>query len=285
MNPKGTRQRGFALPAAVAGIGIFALVAVSILEWGRGTTALLRGQASQARLEAAADAGLMLAIHGLGIDDRARRWPIGGPPRTLGFDGVAVTVTVEDERGKVPINAVDTEIIRALLAHAGADGQKLDELTDAVEDWIDEDDRPRLHGAEREDYAARGIVPRNGGFRSVDEIALVRGMDPAIFAAIAPLVTLVPRADVGVIDGRHASAAVLEIMAGTGPDSIALIGRQREEQGQQVAIALPDNEPLALQLVTIRVSARLGPDAGLTRATIVEFTGDRRRPYWIRSYR
>lgn len=277
--------RGFALPAAVLGVAIFALLALAIIDWGRGTTALLRAETLRVRLEAAADAGLNLAIHGLAIEDRTLRWPVGGGPRRILFDGVSLDIAVEDERGKVPINSVDTPVIRAMLAHAGASGLQLDELTDAVEDWIDEDDTPRLHGAEKDAYAGTGVVPRNAGFRTIGEIGLVKGMTPRMLAVIAPLVSLIPRADIGIVDGRQAGPEVLAIMSGDGIDSFAVINRRREEAGQQVAIDIADDEPVALRMVTIRVTAAMAGGARLDRVTTVEFTGDPRKPFWIRAAR
>lgn len=278
------RQRGFALPAAVVGTGIFALVAVSILDWGRGTTALLQARAVQARLAAAAEAGVTMAIHGVAIEDRTRRWPVGGAPRTMAFDGVALTIVVTDERGRIPLNSVEPEVIRALLAHAGVDGMQLDELADAVEDWMDEDDSPRLHGAEREDYGDGTPGPRNGPFRSLGEIAEVRGMTPAVLARIAPLISLTPRADIGVVDQRHASADVISIMNAGAVDGFSALVNRREEEGQRVAIEIADDEPIALRLVHVQVTARLGNEAALTREAVVEFTGAPNRPYWIRAW-
>lgn len=279
------RQRGFALPAAVLGVGIFALLALAVVDWGRGTTAWLRAESLRARLEAAADAGLNIVIHDLAIEDRTLRWPVGGGPRRIVFDGATLDISVEDERGKIPINTVDTPVIRALFAHAGVSGLQLDELTDAVEDWLDEDDTPRLHGAEQDAYAGSGIVPRNAGFRTVAEIGLVKGMTPRLLATIAPLVTLIPRADVGIVDGRYATPEVLAVMAGEGVDDFATINRRREAAGQQVAIEIADDEPIALRLVTIRIAASLPGGARLERVASVEFTGDIREPYWIRAAR
>lgn len=282
-SPRAARaQRGFALPAAVLGVGVFALMALAVLDWGRGVTASLAAEVTRARLDTAAEAGVDLAIHDLAIEDRTLRWPVGSA-RRLAFDGVTLDIMVEDERGKVPVNGVEQPILRALMAHAGATGLQLDELVDALEDWMDEDDRPRQHGAERADYDGRP-GPRNGNFRSIGEIGLVKGMTPRLLAAIAPLVTLIPRADIGVIDARHASPDVLAIMSGQEIDDFAVINRRREQEGQREAIEIADDEPIALQLVTIRVSASLG-EARLERRATVEFTGDAGRPYWIRLWR
>jgi type II secretory pathway component PulK len=55
-------------------------------------------------------------------------------------------------------------------------------IADAILDWIDKDDEPRLLGAEREYYAAQSPAyePRNGPLGSIDELLLVRDVTPAL---------------------------------------------------------------------------------------------------------
>ena len=101
MGPK--HERGFALVAAVAGVAVLAYIAVQVLAVDRGGIALAGGRVGQARLAAAADAGIYMAVHGLADEDRSERWSIDGRTRELEFDGNALTVTVEDERGKAPL--------------------------------------------------------------------------------------------------------------------------------------------------------------------------------------
>lgn len=280
MTARAGTGRGFALPAALVGLVVFASVAMGILEWGQGTAAMLQAQAVRARLDAAADAGLMLAIHGLGLDAPAERWRVGGPARVLGFDGVTLSIAVADERGKVPLNTAESEMVRALLGQLGVSGLAQDALADAIEDWIDEDDTARPAGAERQDYGDATPGPRNGPFRSLDEIARVRGMTGPLATAMADLVTLVPRADPGIVEARHAGPAVLAIVKAQGDaggtDDGFVTALSPEPPG--------DSEPLALRLISIAVTASLG-QARLARTAIVEFTGDRRQPYWLRSYR
>jgi type II secretory pathway component PulK len=68
----------------------------------------------------------------------------------------------------------------------GIDVVSVDGLAQAIIDWRDEDDFPRLHGAERDDYMKAGAreLPRNGPFESVNELRFVRGMTSVILSAI-----------------------------------------------------------------------------------------------------
>jgi general secretion pathway protein K len=72
---------------------------------------------------------------------------------------------------------------------------QVEALTDAIIDWVDRDDIVSgLGGAESQYYAdaePRGR-PANGPIASPSELMWVRGMTPAIYRALAPLVTIWP---------------------------------------------------------------------------------------------
>ena len=110
------RDQGFGLVAAVAAVAAFAYIAFQILAVNRGTLAGGNAQFETAKLAEAADAGVALALHGLAITDAGRRWTIDGRPKIVVFDGVEVTMTIEDEKGKAPINRMDSGQIRQLFA-------------------------------------------------------------------------------------------------------------------------------------------------------------------------
>ena len=75
-------------------------------------------------------------------------------------------------------------------------------LADAVLDWVDQDDVPRLpHGVESAHYVQRTPAYRaaNQPFASVSELRLVAGMTPALFQILRPHVcALDKRADINV---------------------------------------------------------------------------------------
>ena len=105
--PLHRQDKGYALVAAVTAVAAFAYLAFQVLAANRGAIDLVSGQSERARLVAAADAGISLAVHGLAADDRGVRWSIDGKPRRLEFAGVDLTVTVEDERGRAPLGGLN----------------------------------------------------------------------------------------------------------------------------------------------------------------------------------
>ena len=265
--------------AAIAGIAVFSLIAFQVLASDRGAIAGAEAQYEQARLEAAADAGVMAAVHGLGVGNSGLRWPIDGRTQTLTVDGVAVTISIEDERGKVALNDVDSDTIRRLLAGAGVTGTRLNALVDAIGDWEDDDDDRRPLGAEAPDYAALHIAPRNGSFRTVEELMAVQGMDAGLFSRVAPLLSVFAK---GGFDAKTAPPQAVAAMSFGGANSVEELEREREMAGQRVAIDLSAPASIVGRALTVRVIARTAGGT-LRRAVVVELTGDTSHPYWIRA--
>ena len=276
------RDQGYATIAAVAAIAAFAYIAFELL--AANTTALVgvRAQADRARLLAAADAGLATAIHGLGVEDRTVRWPIDGAPRRLSFDGRAVSVTVEDERGKIPLNDIDDDQARRMFAAAGAEGDQLEAVTDAFLDWRDPDNVPRVHGAEADDYAAAGVRPRNGDLPSVADLRRIKGVTAALYGRIAPAATV----HFGVSGGFSKDTAqplALSVMSEVSENSPDLIERQRERDGQRVALDIADDVRVIGRPLTVRAEASDGRGGRAVRSAIIQITGDAAAPYQVLS--
>ena len=108
MTPK-HREEGYALIAAVVSIVIFALMALTIINVTRSSTIMASAEIDRARLSAAADAGVAIAVHGLMLKDPAQRWAIDGNIRRETFDGMTLEIIVEDERGKIALNLINKD--------------------------------------------------------------------------------------------------------------------------------------------------------------------------------
>jgi general secretion pathway protein K len=103
-----------------------------------------------------------------------------------GEDGDAsYDVRVESESGKVDVNFVGEEVLLEILKKGGLPEEEAERVRDAILDWRDEDDVPRLRGAEGPGYAQmrEPATPRNGRIRSVDELRFVKGVSPDFFRA------------------------------------------------------------------------------------------------------
>jgi general secretion pathway protein K len=92
-------------------------------------------------------------------------------------------VSITTEEGRLNINAMLTEerrfVLERLFELWGLRPPDAKAVVDCLMDWIDPDDFKRLNGAEKRDYEKEGFTdrPYNRPFQSLDEVALVRGMD------------------------------------------------------------------------------------------------------------
>jgi DNA uptake protein ComE-like DNA-binding protein len=110
------------------------------------------------------------------------RFTIVSPAQVDGLYA-GVRFGLENESAKLNLN---------VLLVPGAEDQALNrllalpamtpEIADAILDWIDPDDAPRLNGAEAEVYAqlTPAYAPRNGPIADFDELLLVRGVTPEL---------------------------------------------------------------------------------------------------------
>ncbi|HSJ23644.1 MAG TPA: hypothetical protein VK929_03095 [Longimicrobiales bacterium] len=90
------------------------------------------------------------------------------------------------------INSAPEEMLRDFFAQGmRIDYAWADRLAQAILDWRDEDDLPRVNGAERDEYLAAGaaVLPANRPFNDVSELRFVLGMTPELFDAIRPHLT------------------------------------------------------------------------------------------------
>lgn len=124
-------------------------------------------------------------------------WSRPVPPIDLG-EGT-IHILVEDEERKINLNrlvlpngyAPDDQMLavfRLLLGILEIDPT----LADAVVDWLDNDDTPRVGGAESAYYQSRPFPykAKNDLFDTVDELRLVRGVTPEVFEKLRPFVTV-----------------------------------------------------------------------------------------------
>jgi general secretion pathway protein K len=276
-------EQGYALVAAVASIVVFAAMALAILSTTRAAIATGSAEVGQARAAAAADAGVAIALSGLLATDPDRRWHLEAPAHVVEFAGARVSIRVEDERGKVPLNLLDEEMATRLLEKFGYDGDALKTARDSLLDWLDSDDNPRAYGAESAFYAPLGYRPRNGALASVGELRRVRGFDAGVVARMSPYLTV--NFGRGNFEPRHADPIAIEIVQGD-EGAAEAIDRARELAGQRVALdaSNANREDLTAHPLMISVVAQYPDGARAERHQVIELTGSALRPYVVRSY-
>ena len=252
MNAMARRMRGVALLLVLwlvallaATVGAFALSA---------RTEQLQGQVLARGFEAreSARAGIEYAMARLGEDDPKRRWIPDGREYRWRFGDADVSLRIVDEQGKLDLDMADASLIAALLRQLGSDPQAAMRIAGAIVDWRDADALTQPSGgAEAPDYAAAGrdYGPANLPFESVAEVEQVLGMTPALYARLAPLVTVYSGR--AVPDPAYAPAAV-RAAAGLAPVPASPLG------GGSGTYSIESRASVRGRAAVLRVVARAG---------------------------
>ncbi len=276
-------ERGYALIAAVAAIAVFATLALVVIMATRMSIATGSSELARARADAAADAGLAIAAHGLVAGEDVFLELVRGRAHQIEFQGSRITIRVADERGKIPINHLEDDTIIRMFRQAGLSDAQLAIASDSLADWIDGDDQPHANGAEAAWYAPLGIAPRNGGLLSIDELARVRGVGPALVARLRPYVTV--DAGVKAIDPTYARPQALAAMNEGGDIAPDAIERQQDAANGGTALDTSTRKNFLNRPMTISVDADT-PDGGHAHhEAVIVVTGDANKPYLLHAVR
>ncbi len=213
-------QAGLALVAVLWVLVLLSLLAANLSQGSRSNARLAQNLVAATQGKYASEAGMQWALWSL-QQAPDEQWLADGSVQLLQLDDIAVRVALQDESGKVDLNAAPVELLSGLFVAAELDGASADALADAIMDWRDDDDLRRLNGAEDDDYLAAGREDgaKDAPFDKVEELQLVLGMTadtyrrvrgsvtvlnglPGINPQFAPRLALLalPGADEGAID-------------------------------------------------------------------------------------
>lgn len=186
-------SRGVILIALLWILTVLSIIALSFSREGFVEVAAARNTRDLADAYYIARAGLMATIY------QIMKRPAGAALQQLGLqnepdpidmgtvtgkfgDGEYV-VDVMDESGKINLNMVQDEQLRALCAAVGIPKPDADIITDSIQDWRDPDSDHRINGAEDDYYQALNppYKAKNGRFDTVEELLLVRGVTADYF--------------------------------------------------------------------------------------------------------
>lgn len=154
---------GYVMVAALVFVALFASLAASTLSSTAGAGAQARAGLHQSRSAALIDAGMASAGYALFAGDATAR-----PPSSIDLTlaGGTVRVTIEDEAGRVDLNAADEELLAALYRAFGGGRLQAESFAQAVVSWRD---------TVREKWPAIAVRP----FRHVGDLLQVPGTAPA----------------------------------------------------------------------------------------------------------
>lgn len=92
-----------------------------------------------------------------------------------------VKVKVTDETAKLPFSKLTDVELKAVFYEIGLPESSLDEITDLIMDWTDEDDNARPNGAERNEYDSYGAFPPNRQMKNLAELKFVKDVGNYFF--------------------------------------------------------------------------------------------------------
>lgn len=183
------RDRGFALLIVLWSLVLIAFLTTQVASTGRTEVRTATNLRRAAVLQARADGGVYEAAFHL-LDRGDRHWDADGAWHPAAPGGVALRIT--DEAEKVNLNSASPDLLRALLGAVGADVPRATALAEAITDWRDDPAQGRPMAARVAPYRAAGLgdTPPGSPFGSVSELRRVIGVTPALYAALAPHVTV-----------------------------------------------------------------------------------------------
>ena len=262
MNGARAGEGGFALVTVLWAAMILALIAASVLHTARREVRVADNRVAQAEMRALADAAISITILRMLDPQVAMQPPTDATPFVVMFDGRAIRVSVQDEAGRIDLNAAEPELLRRLLLAAGLDPEPLSGLVDSILDWRERGIGHRLNGAAAADYAASGLAygPRKGPFESISELRLVMGMTAPLYARIAPLLTIYSSTPWVDVDAAPAGVLAVLGLPGDAAATQATAGRGAVKLGHAF---------------TITAELRGRQSARVRRTAVVRLTGSR----------
>lgn len=287
-----TTEQGLALVIVLWVVALLGIVAASLAFSMRTETTLAQDLVAQAQARALAEAGVYRGILELYNPDRLRRWRGDGRPHRVRLAGVPITVSLQDEAGKIDLNSAQRGLLDALFRASGIEDERLNALLDAIEDWRDPDSLRRLNGAEDPEYQAAGRThgAKDGAFNTVEELQQVLGVTARLFKRLRPALTV--HSHSAGIDDRMAPPAVLRVLllSGEDRDLEEVLARRREdaaEPGQKARAALkPVIDARFVErsngvIYTVRAEARLPAQTRASVAATVKLIHRSGKPYTV----
>jgi general secretion pathway protein K len=285
-------ERGWALVSVLWIVSMLAMLAAATQALTLTSYRTERRAEDAARADADLDAAIVRAAAGIADPDLNQRWRVDSVAQSFAFDGATLRVSVQDELGRIDLNACDGSLLRQLLQAAGMQGDAADALTDKILDWRNPSTLHRLHGATDADYAAKGYAyrQRHGPFQTVDELRLVMGMNDALFARIRPALTVYSH--LPMFDPTTAPReALLALYPGDPGQVDAILGARAAHS----ALASGDgpsypagivNPSVSLAGRAFAISAQFDRKGRhFHRDAVVEMTGDSKESYFVLAWR
>ncbi len=210
------KRAGFALLAVIWGTGLIAMLVVAFMTNGRLRLQTAQNVARAMSASYVAESAINLASISLlakrDVAPVAGKEQISdGEPKFCVLDRAAVALSIEDESGKIDLNAASPELLTAVLVGLGLDQNRAAKIASAIIAWRTQPNGP--FGQIRPSTGAdKPVEPKQAFFETALELDQVSGIDFELFRALLPFVTVHSRAP--GVDPRASPPALFAALAG-----------------------------------------------------------------------
>jgi general secretion pathway protein K len=277
-------QRGIALLLVLWVLSLLTIIAVGLTAVQRTESALVANQLATARFQAAAEAGISWAMLNLltpptAFEEGTDAWVPDDAPRLWTFADEPLEIRVSNEVSRIDLNKASRNLLEALLAAVGLEQDRAGAVADAIVDWRDADDLTGLNGAEDSDYAdaGRSYGAKDGPFDSVEELQEVLGMDPGLYRALAPALTVSGRAEP---DQGFAPPLVQAALQGVTLEQ-AQLGQEEQDSFGRAGDLESGHVGRGGPLYRIRVTSLRGGGAGPSMEALIRAGGRNTQPFEV----
>jgi general secretion pathway protein K len=288
-------QRGWALISVLWTTAMLGMMAAATQDLTVTSVRTERRALARAHLENDLDAAVARAVLALDDSRTDQRWRVDSYSHAFTYDGIPMSVTIQDEDGKFDLNEADDDTLEPLFQSVGMDAKTAAVIADRIVEWRTDptsDDAHTLHGGNDADYAAAGLPwrPRHADFQTVSELNLVLGMTPALFARIRPAVTVYSRNDSP--DEDVAPQSVLNALYPGNPTQVQRIMAQHSGSVQAGLQTAPKTQGSAIIDAGTDLTGKvfeIDVDASYmqrheTRRVVVLMTGGGSKPYLVQHW-
>ena len=285
-------NRGIALISVLWITGLLAVMAASFASSARTEARLAHNHEESAKAEALADAGVYRAVFGLLDLDPETAWRAGDAAYSFSVGDGDVQVWIEDEDGKIDLNAAALQLIAGLFMAVGLPEEEAQLLADRIGDFRDEDSEPEPLGAEDDAYFDAGLAQgaADRPFATESELLRVLGMTQSLYEQVRPHVTVYSGAE--GVDPARASRPVLLALPGITPQMVEALLTADDDvdpfgliEGQQLLADLEQYMVPSRELMfTIRVLGRSGGGGRFLRQAVIELGASLDEPFVVHAW-
>jgi general secretion pathway protein K len=272
-------------------VALLAVLAAGIAADSSSEAVITRNRMDAAQAEALADAGIALGIHGAIDPNPATRWPADGRVQQASFAGGTIAIALQDEGGKIDVNAAPLDLIGGLADEVGVSADARAALLNGIAARRASAQSAAPPPAARF-YAAVDIYTADIAtlpFADLSELRLLPGVPRAAYERMVPYLTVFSES--ATLNPLTASRVALLAVPGISPQQVAFYLETREQPASNIekpALSGADRyvQLGALHAVTITAQAKAASGAAFSRQAVILLSPNLpQRPYRILSWR